>query len=91
MLADDPLLTVRAAADECDIHVREARAVVDVDLLYLAVNATPLETLAQHKDIAAVAVEVQELRIEMRDTQGFFAHSRSPICSSSAFAGHRAE
>ena len=91
MLADDPLFTVRAAADECDIHVREARAVIDVDLLHLTANATPFEALAQHKDIAAVTVEVQELWIEMRDTQGLFAHSRSPICSSSAFAGHRAE
>ena len=91
VLAHDALLAVRATADEDDVHVREARAVIDVDLPDLAANAAPLEALPQHEDVAAVSVEVQQLRVEMRDAQGPLAHRRSPIFSSSALAGHSAE
>lgn len=91
VLAHDALLAVRATADEDDVHVREARAVIDVDLPDLAADAAPLQALPQHEDVAAVSVEVQQLRVEMRDAQGPLAHRRSPIFSSSALAGHSAE
>ena len=91
VLAHDTLLAVRATADEDDVHVREARAVIDVDLPDLAADAAPLQALPQHEDVAAVSVEVQQLRVEMRDAQGPLAHRRSPIFSSSALAGHSAE
>ena len=91
MVADNLLLAVGAAADEGDVHAREVRPVVHVHLVDLAADAAPLQALAHDEDVAAVSVEIEQLRIEVRDAQGSLAHSRSPIFSSSALAGQRAE
>ena len=91
VLAHDALLAVGPSANEHDVNVAKARAVVHVHLAHLALDAAPLEALPQHQDVAAVPVEVQQLGIEVRDGQLLLAHSLSPIPSSSAFAGHSAE
>ena len=91
VVAHDLLLAVRAAADERDVHAVNAGPVVDMHLVDLAADAAPGKALAHHQDVAAISVEIEQLRIEVRDAQGSLAHSRSPIFSSSTLAGHRAE
>ena len=56
----------------------------------LAFDATPFAAPLQRNDVAAVTVEVEQLREEVGDSQ-LAAHCTSPNFSRSAFTGQRAE
>ena len=84
LVADDALLTVGPSAYEGYVHVREGRALAHVDLAHLAADPAPGHAAPENEDVARVAVEVQELRIEVGHTQdardgGNVSHGAPPF------------
>ncbi|OLB99684.1 MAG: hypothetical protein AUI15_08455 [Actinobacteria bacterium 13_2_20CM_2_66_6] len=75
----ESLLTVLAATEEEDIHVFHSvrRAAAQVD--GARVQATPLGSLEQRQDVAAVAVDVHQVRVQPSDCEAvlLFRHQVS--------------
>ena len=71
------LLKVLSAADEDEIESRKVRRIAGADLGDLGLESAPLQTAAEAQDVAAVAVEVQEIGIQVADLQLCCAHSQN--------------
>ncbi len=65
---DAPLLAVLAAAHEDEVVSLGVEPVAEVELVDLEVDAARLAAAAQADDVAAVAVEVHQLGVEVSQT-----------------------
>ena len=69
LVTHDALLAVGAAANEDQIDSLKRGTLAHVHLAHITGQATPLEPLAQHEDVARIAVEVEQLGIEVQHPQ----------------------
>ena len=90
-LTDDPLLPIGAAAQQYDVQLLEGDVVLQHELPHFRLHAAPFQPLPQALNVPPVAVQVQQIRVQMSDGQFHASPSFcSAICISTRRVGSRA-
>ena len=85
-LTDDPLLPIGAAAQQYDVQLLEGDGILQQEFPHFRLHAAPFQPLAHTLDIPPIAIQVQQVGVQMSDGQ---FHASPSFCSAICISARR--